>query len=739
MPSTVNFLRVEAFDTFAYDHMVFEFAGGIHSIVGNNGEGKSSLFLTLCQGLYNKNPKGGKIDDINNTVTGRASEIHVTFTRDGNTFTVVNSRKLGNIQVFKNGGTQSIAPKGIAPSLKLVEDLLGVSYETFVELTYRNSHSTLALVEENGDAARKAFVGKILRFGELDGLLEKAKGRARDLEKDIQSLSRQRQTLQDSRVELKLVQPLQDTAELERAIEQHGARLFDLYTQKNDLDDRQRSLADQVDQASRAEQARERITAIEAGLGRFTSPYATAEEAREQELHHAVRLADLEAELRHANQQKNLTRHRNELILELEKLQPVRYTTLGEATRAYETWSLEAAQARASYQAAGDELAALQNEKPCEVCPTCGQGLDVAQAKAVYEERRAALEAVLAEAGPKLSRAEAEGSVAGKDKNTLTLRKARQHELGVVRSQLDEKVNDPDVLRKAVDITQALLKEASSEAKKHQRKQELELELAELKQTVPQNLPELEELVQQQRDLLPLYAELERKTKSEEISQKEYKTLLTKTQEHNTIQSTVERFNRDAEQHNRNVAEKLEVLAQELHQAEANLELATSWVKVLGRQGYRLHRMQRFLELLNLTMQRQAQLISNGRIHCRFYLDDDGKIAFSVTDADKSIPYSLWSDGEKARVNLACLFAVLEILEVVCGVGFNLLFLDEVFASLDEAGRDGLFRVLEQLKGQGKSLYTIAHAPIANAVVFDSTIRAVKRNGLAQLETVQLT
>jgi DNA repair exonuclease SbcCD ATPase subunit len=80
-----------------------------------------------------------------------------------------------------------------------------------------------------------------------------------------------------------------------------------------------------------------------------------------------------------------------------------------------------------------------------------------------------------------------------------------------------------------------------------------------------------------------------------------------------------------------------------------------------------------------------------------------------------------------------CLFSIIEIQETLGGASFNVLLLDEIFAALDEEGRNGLFDILDYLKGKGKCIYTISHTPIANPVVFDSTIQVIKENGLSRL------
>jgi DNA repair exonuclease SbcCD ATPase subunit len=91
----------------------------------------------------------------------------------------------------------------------------------------------------------------------------------------------------------------------------------------------------------------------------------------------------------------------------------------------------------------------------------------------------------------------------------------------------------------------------------------------------------------------------------------------------------------------------------------------------------------------------------------------------------------MWSNGEKARVKLSCLFAVVDVLELMGSTSYNLLFLDEIFSSLDDDGKEGLFNVLAYLRDKGKCIYTISHTPLVNSVVFDRVINVQKENGLA--------
>ncbi len=62
------------------------------------------------------------------------------------------------------------------------------------------------------------------------------------------------------------------------------------------------------------------------------------------------------------------------------------------------------------------------------------------------------------------------------------------------------------------------------------------------------------------------------------------------------------------------------------------------------------------------------------------------------------------------------------------------MFLDEVFGSLDEEGREGLFKVLAKLRNDGKCIYTIAHTPVIQAAMYDTTYKAVKEDGISTYE-----
>ena len=220
---------------------------------------------------------------------------------------------------------------------------------------------------------------------------------------------------------------------------------------------------------------------------------------------------------------------------------------------------------------------------------------------------------------------------------------------------------------------------------------------------------------------------------SEMLRLKEYRIVLEETlsiaakiREHNAAIRAQQQMNLRIIGNNRQILLTLDLKKKELEEAEGRVELLKTWNGILGARGFRTARIAKFLKSLNLTMNKYAKLMCGGRIICRFYLDEKGEINFEITDEAKSQDIALWSGGETSRIKIVCLFAVLELLEVMGSVSFNVLCLDEIFSTLDSEGKSGLFEILAYLKGKDKALYTIAHEELALDMLYDTHIKAEK-------------
>ena len=104
------------------------------------------------------------------------------------------------------------------------------------------------------------------------------------------------------------------------------------------------------------------------------------------------------------------------------------------------------------------------------------------------------------------------------------------------------------------------------------------------------------------------------------------------------------------------------------------------------------------------------------------------KLNVQITDNGNIVDIIALSAGELARVNTATLIAIRKLMSSISKSRINILFLDEVIAVLDDAGREKLVEVL--LK-EDLNTYVVSHGwthPLLDKV------EVVKSENISRLE-----
>ena len=624
----IVFKKIILQNCFAYSYLEFDFNSGIHSIGGVNGASKTSIYLALAQGLFNRNPKGTKIDDVSNTVTKQPYVITVVFTKGKQEYTVVNSRKTGTISVHVDG--KNISRKTIPQNLELIREILEDQYETFANMTYQSTDSTLDLVEDSTDTARKGFINKVLKLDELDAMLVEVKAKNKQVKAEIKNKEILIASLEDSVTSIIPNIPDElDEEPVERAIVEAS----------NELDG--------LNKAFNAVWAKAEVLATKKGeLAKYSINKANLETK-------TLRLSALDY-LHTSTEQLDI----NELA---------RITKL-------------CTEVKLTRKVARESLTGMV--APESVCSRCGQSVNSNDALMQYEQRKASLVETIDECNSKLADLalqldNSEARVAAW-KNYNELRVSVEALKSLTDNFIPPTVEDEEVINN--------------------------------------------EIVKQREKIL-----------AQQLYKQRLEHKLKDIRENNTRSRTYKKINQDAIANNIKISEKIEVAKKELSELYRRIDLLDNWTRILGGNGYRVHKMNRFLQTLNATMDKYSSIITNGKIKCSFYISAEGKIEFSVVDPDKNMPFANYSGGERARIKMACLFSVIEMLEAMGSACYNVLVLDEIFSALDDEGKEGLFEVLSYLRNKGKCIYTISHTPLVNQVVFDSSIEVVKEDGISRI------
>lgn len=733
----IRFTRIVARDCFAYTLLDFNFIEGIHSIEGVNGSAKTSVFMTLMQGLFNRNAKGTKIDEVNNTITGKPYEIEVYFTKGSDEYAIINSRKAGTIEIYKNGKPKHV--KRIPDNLKIIEDILGGDFESCRDQLYQSPKSSINLLEKDSDSSRKAFVNSILNLNEIDSSLEKFKLKDKELSGkggQIELVKSQIRKFEEALVEeYELEQDAIDVSVYEKIRD-------DLNTARDNQQielAKTRALIAQLKEdkhtCEKIAESLSRISVLEAYLNcEQELPHETVQELTG--IHYKLLLEKQQLEQQHADNciMREIIKTNNEIkkkrIALVEQIGTTHVVdSIESLTNKLDTLGKEFATLEATIKSNKKNLTNLLDYSTIDTCPTCRQKIKSGSLTSEIEELRRTIVV---------------------DESTLVVvhKEIVLYEQGLSEHRrhiaLKQQIEVLEVSLKPCNKTERAITKDLTECSRRiaQIDEDLDLLSRRLKtrsdyEDAQQELVTLKSAPGAHLDYVAIVTSLDKmlafsqslREALTDIDEQvcDVQKTIKKYQEFNTVQRTIKAVNAQKRSFNDSTKAKLEALYKDLSSKEDQAALVKVWLQVLGPKGFRVHKIQNFLGHLNATMQKYSDMLSDGRIRCAFFIAE-GEIDFSVTDCNKTIAWSCWSEGEKARVKMACLFAVLELLEVMGAVSFNVLALDEIFSALDHAGKEGLFKVLNYLKGRGKCLYTISHTPLALNTEYDSVISACKQD-----------
>lgn len=157
-------------------------------IAASNGSGKTSVPLIIQEILYNKNFKGIKKNNIpnryikNNDLYGK-----LTFIRDTTKYIIELTRK-STIKISINEGGEDISSHTSTDTYKTIEEILGIDFKTFCQLTYQSSNTSLEFLTAT-DTARKKFLVGLFNLDEYTKIHELFKVVHKEISTELATIS----------------------------------------------------------------------------------------------------------------------------------------------------------------------------------------------------------------------------------------------------------------------------------------------------------------------------------------------------------------------------------------------------------------------------------------------------------------------------------------------------------------------------------------------------------------------
>jgi DNA repair exonuclease SbcCD ATPase subunit len=158
-----------------------------------------------------------------------------------------------------------------------------------------------------------------------------------------------------------------------------------------------------------------------------------------------------------------------------------------------------------------------------------------------------------------------------------------------------------------------------------------------------------------------------------------------------------------------------------------------------SRSGIQSYLLDNIIPVLNKYAKHYADILSGGSLQVEFCNQSTNKsgevkekFSVLVTNKEGSKSYSGDSSGEKRRVDLITLFSLQKAAMLRSKSRFSILFLDEIFDSLDPAGIENVINILEDEVQSFPSIFLISHNPEVGGLL-DNTITVCKEDGFSSL------
>jgi len=169
----------------------------ITQLTAINGSGKSSIALILQELLYNKNIKGIKKGDIlNRYIEDKNWNGALDFLVNDIPYRVSVNRTgaTTKVQLLKDG--VDISEHKVLDTYKKIQDILGLDFEIFTQITYQSSVDLLDFLKAT-DTNRKKFLINLFNLEKYIAIGDKIKVRSSEIEKDIVKLQGELKSIED--------------------------------------------------------------------------------------------------------------------------------------------------------------------------------------------------------------------------------------------------------------------------------------------------------------------------------------------------------------------------------------------------------------------------------------------------------------------------------------------------------------------------------------------------------------
>lgn len=202
--------------------------------------------------------------------------------------------------------------------------------------------------------------------------------------------------------------------------------------------------------------------------------------------------------------------------------------------------------------------------------------------------------------------------------------------------------------------------------------------------------------------------------------------------EERTVDTSLADKRRSLEQEIKNLEAQLAVQRERYRQLHDESQLLSAAASLLKDGGIKSLIIRKYVPVINQLINKYLAALD---FFVAFELDENFNETIRSRGRD-DFSYASFSEGEKARLDLAIMFAWRALARMRNSMSTNILIFDEVFdGSLDTSGVDDLVKIIHEV-AHTENVFVISHRPDAWYDKFERVLRFEKRSNFSQLVPV---
>jgi DNA repair exonuclease SbcCD ATPase subunit len=286
----------------------------------------------------------------------------------------------------------------------------------------------------------------------------------------------------------------------------------------------------------------------------------------------------------------------------------------------------------------------------------------------------------------------------------------------------------PMCLRNIVDID-----------KKHieKEKEKINKQIDEYDEEIEKNEKDVETLLSLEKKLDEKIKTFQTKINNFNLEKKDYDNTLSRKKQLEAWQIELDQDLKDIKNNVKNYDsliddqnKKLKVINKKIDELKKAIKLQETAKFVVSEEGVKAYIVKKILQLFNSKLIFYLKKM-DANCHCTFneYFEEE-----IIDDKGKLCSYFNFSGAERKNIDLACLFAFMDIRRLQGDVTYNFSIYDELFdSSLDEKGVDLVINILrERVQNFNESVMIISHRKESVKSASGDIIFLEKRNGITR-------